>query len=217
MSVIAQIHAARDAVHLPKTYENAKTALAQCASLDECSEWADKAAALASYAKQAEDEELEKMAVRIRGRAVRRMGEILKQIEPQRGANQNIQADDHHKVLTRTDAARDAGISPYQAKTAIRVANVENFDELIESDSPPTTTKLAEMGTVRRVLDLKGRDPQAFNRCLHFVAAFEGFLDELGRFDHSQIIAELSPTEAAELRGYITRIDAALDHIITRI
>ncbi len=50
---------------LPQTYQSAKTALAECASIDECQTWADKAAALASYAKQANDDELMKMAVRI--------------------------------------------------------------------------------------------------------------------------------------------------------
>jgi hypothetical protein len=42
----------------------------------------DKAAALASYAKQAGDDEMMKTAVRIRDRAIRRAGELLKQIEP---------------------------------------------------------------------------------------------------------------------------------------
>jgi hypothetical protein len=37
------------------TYERAKAALAQCASIDECQKWANKAEALASYAKQAHD------------------------------------------------------------------------------------------------------------------------------------------------------------------
>ena len=44
---------------LPATYEAAKTALMECDRIDECMAWADKMAALASYAKQIEDEELE--------------------------------------------------------------------------------------------------------------------------------------------------------------
>ena len=57
---------------LPRTYEAAREALATCQDIDECKEWADKAAALASYAKQAEDETLLKMAARIKARATRR-------------------------------------------------------------------------------------------------------------------------------------------------
>ena len=33
---------------LPKAYESAKTALAECTRIDECREWANKAQALAS-------------------------------------------------------------------------------------------------------------------------------------------------------------------------
>jgi hypothetical protein len=36
---------------LPATYEQAKLALASCERIDECWEWANKAEALASYAK----------------------------------------------------------------------------------------------------------------------------------------------------------------------
>ena len=43
---------------LPKSYREAKAALAKCESVDECAEWADKAAAIASYARQADDLEL---------------------------------------------------------------------------------------------------------------------------------------------------------------
>ena len=65
---------------LPATYEGAKVALAECTRLDECQDWADKAEALASYAKQAQDDELRKMADRIQARAIRRCGELLQQI-----------------------------------------------------------------------------------------------------------------------------------------
>ena len=40
---------------LPETYKHAVDALARCESLDECKSWSDKAAALSSYAKQADD------------------------------------------------------------------------------------------------------------------------------------------------------------------
>ena len=58
---------------LPATYEAAKTALANCARIDECQGWADKMAALASYARQVKDDELRKMADRIKARAIRRI------------------------------------------------------------------------------------------------------------------------------------------------
>lgn len=64
---------------LPASYEAAKNALAECSRLDECQAWADKAEAMASYARQAKDESLRKMALQIEALSYRCMGEILKE------------------------------------------------------------------------------------------------------------------------------------------
>ena len=53
--------------------------MSTCNRIDECHEWANKAEALASYAKMADDDSMRKMADRIQARAVRRCGELLKQ------------------------------------------------------------------------------------------------------------------------------------------
>jgi len=115
----------------PAVYRNAKVALVHCVSIDECQSWADKAAALASYARQADDKELEVMAARIRGRAIRRAGELLKQIEPQNGGDRK--SDEYQGVgsdtlITRKDVAEQAGMSKRQAVTAVRVANIADDD-----------------------------------------------------------------------------------------
>lgn len=92
---------------LPKSYEQAKSALANCERLDECQDWADKAAALASYAKQANDDQLEKMAIRIRARAVRRAGELLKQFDARGGdQSKSVSAD----TFGQREAAEQAGM-----------------------------------------------------------------------------------------------------------
>ena len=54
LAIMSELPEAR----LPVSYEAARTALANCAQVDECKDWADKALALASYAKQANDETL---------------------------------------------------------------------------------------------------------------------------------------------------------------
>lgn len=133
---------------LPAVYESARTALATCEQIDECKEWSDKAQALRSYALQAEDQSLLNHAMRIQSRAARRMGELLDQIEPKQGANQNIGMGDHTKVLTRTSAAEAAGLSKHQQVQAVRVARVpaEEFERQVESENPPTITALAEQG-----------------------------------------------------------------------
>src|SRR4029077_1414514 len=60
------------AARLPATYEEARAAIAECERIDECKGWSDRAAALASYARQAKDDSLRVMAVRIQARAERR-------------------------------------------------------------------------------------------------------------------------------------------------
>lgn len=218
----ATINAA--SARLPQTYENAKTALANCAQLDECQDWADKAAALASYAKQANDDEMMKMAVRIRDRAIRRAGELLKQIEPGQGARDGKRADGADTPLTRTEAARQAGMSERQQVTAVRVANVPaaDFEKQVESQNPPTVTALAEQGkkpapAPKPVIDLKGRDPGEFNRALHFVGAFEEYQRDVEKIDADAILPILNDSERERVRKAIAAIDAFHDRIITRI
>jgi hypothetical protein len=70
---------------LPALYKNAKTALAECWRVDECKAIKDRAIAMAVYAKQAKDEAFMKVAVRIQDRAIRRLGELLQEIEPSKG------------------------------------------------------------------------------------------------------------------------------------
>lgn len=53
-------HISVDRARLPQSYEAAKNALANCMSIDECQTWANKAEALASYAKQSNDDTLRK-------------------------------------------------------------------------------------------------------------------------------------------------------------
>jgi len=202
---------------LPESYERAKTALAECQNIDECQAWADKAEALASYAKQADDDSLRKMADRIQARAIRRAGELLKQIEPaknQHDANARAGA----QPSTREQAATEAGLSPHQRKQALRVANVpeQDFIEQVESDSPPTVTKLAKQGK-RKPVDLKGRDPSEFNKALHFIAAFERHLKKCREYDIEQVVASLNDDERKRLRDIIDKVDSIHDQIMTRI
>lgn len=116
MNAITTINPAN--ARLPQTYESAKNALTQCMALDECKDWADKAAALASYAKQANDDELMKMATRIRDRAIRRAGELLQQIDG-RGGDHSKTVGDHGFAPTQRQAAADAGMSEHQQLQAV--------------------------------------------------------------------------------------------------
>lgn len=205
---------------LPRTYQEAQVALSECSQIDECKDWADKASALASYARQADDHELERMAQRIRARAIRRAGELLKQIEPNPGGRPKT-SDASDRGFYRGDAARDAGLSERQAKQATRVANIpeREFEAQVDSPKPPTLSQFAAQGTKPRenIVDLQGRDPDEFNLAMHYVGGFERTAKDLEKEPHEKAIPILNEKERQRLRAAIQRIDAITDKTITRI
>jgi hypothetical protein len=134
---------------LPNTYVDARNALAKCDRIDECKSWADKAAALASYAKQAEDDQMLVMARRIQLRALERGGELLAAVKAARGGDRgNAATGGRPPVGSRKAMANSAGLSPDQAKTMLRIVNVPPAirDAMIESAAPPTAQEMADRG-----------------------------------------------------------------------
>jgi len=161
------------------------------------------------------------MSQRIRARAIRRAGELLKQIEPGQGAR-----DGKREVGTRPplrqEVAAQAGMSSHQAKQAIRVASVPQdvFDMVIDEDQPATITQLADMGKKTQpkpFIDLQGRDPKEFNRSMHFVGMIEYYQRQIAGVDLEVILPGLDAQEAGQVRSAITKIDAIHDQIVTRI
>lgn len=201
---------------LPAAYEAAKTALANCASIDECQEWANKAEALASYAKQADDDTLRKHADRIQARAVRRCGELLKQFNG-RGVNQYTK-DDEGTLITQKQAASDAGLSDHQRVTAVRVANVPepDFDAAVESEAPPTVTKLADMGRVPRQPD-PAPAPPGFKAATNLIGAVKRFAEFCEQNDAIHVAGGVYDYERAELKKHVGTIDRWLDRFVINL
>lgn len=208
---------------LPARYEAAKLALAECSNIDECKDWSDKAQALASYAKQSQDSELEKHAQRIRARAVRRCGELLKEIEKGHGQNQNNSGDAPTKVLTRKEAATQAGLSKDQAVQSIRVANVpeSDFESQVECDNPPTITALAEQGKQSRqtspVYEQQGMTKQEFQAGMYLAAALEAYVNETKKFDPQNVVNGRTDREKQKLRELIAKTDSYHDQLIAKL
>jgi hypothetical protein len=127
---------ARDSNASPPTrYEAAKLALAECLRVDECKDWVDKAATLQYWAQQRDDKELIDYAKRIHARAVRRCGELLKEIAPDdNGGGRRWRK--RELTPSRTQAAADAGLSVHQKREALRVANVpcKDFEKAVDED-----------------------------------------------------------------------------------
>jgi hypothetical protein len=201
---------------LPARYEAAKTAIAECDRIDELKDLADKHAALASYARMAKDDTMRLMAIRIQERALRRAGQLLKQIEPATGAHLK---SDGAVTLSRKQAATDAGLSERQRITAIRIANVpeREFESAVESGSPPTITELAMRGTVCRAetpAPVVIVDPIEVDRTQMALRAFAQFC---GSHDPVSIARSIAAPDAFELRGYVHSIDGWLDQFVTHL
>ena len=138
---------------LPVNYVQAKQAVAACARIDECKSWADKAVALAAYARQMKDTKMLDDARRIQDRAIRRGGELLQQVKSQKDAKFTKSLKGTAAPINgRAAAGRDAGLSTAQIKQALRVARVpeQQFEALVESDRPPSPKQLAEVGTKKQ-------------------------------------------------------------------
>lgn len=194
---------------LPQTYESAKAALAECSRIDECHEWANKAEALASYARQADDDTLRKLADRIQARAVRRCGELLKQYNGH-GNNQHGGG-----AVPMHTAGNDAGMSARQIKTAARVASIpaDEFERTIESDAPPTVTRLAEMGTQRRAPD----PPEGFAQATRLLGNVRRFAEFCRDHDAQHVAGGVMPAETLKLREMVGAIDGWLDRFVINL
>ena len=207
---------------LPIVYERATKALAECARIDECQDWANKAKALASYARQSKDDTLRKMADRIQARAIRRCGELLKQVEARQGANQNIRDCSDMKVLTRTEAATQAGLSERQKVTALRVASIPQpeFEREVESEQPPTITKLAEQGKQEKpkpLHDLEGIDPYLYARATELQGAIKRLAAYCQKHDPKAIAGAFKHHEKDQIRSSISHVEAWIDQFIVNL
>jgi hypothetical protein len=203
---------------LPASYEQAKTALAECSRIDECQEWANKAEALASYARQADDDSLRKLADRIQARAVRRCGELLKQFDG-RPLNSAKQADGGDALTSRREAAANAGMSKDQQVTAVRVANVpaDQFEAAVESETPPTVTALAEAGKqsrVPRAPAVASTAPAGFKQATHLIGVVRNFADFCQKNDPVLVAGGLMNPEVHEVRNFVGVIDGWLDRFV---
>jgi hypothetical protein len=133
---------------LPINYKAAKQALAECDRVDECKTWADKAEAVATYARISSDREMELTARRIRLRAIARIGELLLQIpNTSRGlhtAGAQLKGGSLPNPASRLGIGRAAGLRPQDVNQALSIARIppEIREVAIESADPPKPSVL---------------------------------------------------------------------------
>ena len=176
---------------LPNTYVAAKAALAECVRIDELKGVEDVAKLRAAAAQMANDTEMENQAKRIRARAVRRMGELVNEIPAESPGPSKI-GQGAPTQLSKTEAAREAGLSKHQQNQAVNVANVpeEQFDEMVDGgESPASVTAIAKEGRKPKpkpvVIDTDGRSNEEYRRAMymtgiikHYSQQIKGFVDD---------------------------------------
>jgi len=190
-----------NAARLPSVYQAAKVALAECERMDECKDWADKMEALASYARQADDDALLKHCMRIKARAIDRCGEILRAVPA--AVNRHQVTSGGNAPTGRMQAARDAGLSRDQAVTAIRVNKVPRdiFEAAVESDTPPTIETLASLNSetthiIRPADDyLNGRDAADFEQGTRLMGLLDWVRKRSATLDVTAALRGLSDSE----------------------
>jgi hypothetical protein len=160
-------------VALPAWYEAAVKALEQCDHAQESTVFIDMAQRAQLLARQAKDQTMILLAKRINFRAWHKLGELLKQVPsihsgPPRSGETIEEAADRRQTRkhgpnegpqpSRTAIARQAGVSPGMATRAERFADIprEIFEELIESQDPPSGTQLLEIAAMGAGMDKKG-------------------------------------------------------------
>jgi hypothetical protein len=200
---------------LPVNYERAKEALATCTRIDECKDWADKMAALASYAKQADDTTLHDFAVRISSRAIKRCGDLLQEFDG-RGGDRKSGGDPTSDRQTQRQAAKAAGMSKDQQVAAVRVANVpdEEFEAAVEREHPATVTELAEMGKTARP---KRDVPPKFQEATYILGVLRPLEGFLAANPAREVAGAIRPHEVKQLRAWAEATRAWLHELLAHL
>lgn len=214
----------RDNVNLPAAYEAAKEALMTFDKVDECKEWADAADAAAYYGRQSKNKELEIMALRIRLRAIRRIGELLMQIKSQKGGGKKLKGT--RVPFSRETAAKKAGLTLNQAKTAMRIARVSGhtFEKQVESEVPPPVKEMAAQGlppkkylTPQEVFIQSGMTKKVFQAGMYFRGDVRSYLKSCEKYELQDIVDGTYPEDRAKLKNDLLLIEKFQQQLKTKL
>lgn len=197
-------------VAIPVSYQKAVTAIQECHAIDEAKEWTDKMSALALYYKQSKDETLENYAKRIKYRAKKRMGELLKQYDA-RPKNLLNQSNVNDTLVSQKEVAQSIGLSQRQKVEAVRFANVpeQKFEELIESDNIPTQTEIAELGKKK-----SKTKPNNYAKVLSVKYAIKDLIKEINDKDPIYVLDALDEESKKEMLEMIKTVENWFDTFV---
>lgn len=189
---------------LPINYEAAKKALAECVSVDEVKEWQDRAAAIASYARQIKDGSLQDLARRVQLRALRRLGELI--------------GDDWRLW----DAAKRNGLTKGRVRAAKKVASIpiEEFEKTIEKPMVPSVTWFADSLINQRTTDHQWRVEDIsdhYRRMRNLLSYIETAMQGFEQDGWRERMVSLKINEAPKLRERLVRVTEWLDEYEQRL
>ena len=103
-------------------YDATRQALIECATIDEAKGIKDKAQALAAYARQVKDNELEKRSVEIRERARIKFGGLSLALPKAKPGPSTDTSQNGEVIVSKSEALADAGVSTSEANRAEKLA-----------------------------------------------------------------------------------------------
>lgn len=178
-------------------YGAAKAAIQLCTTIIETKQWADKADALAAYAKIYHDEQLLRDARKLRVVAGRKMGLLAL-------SENHTKLDSRGIVRNGTcDLLMDSGLPRRHARNVIAVARLTNdtFDRAIDRPIAPTMSTLAKM--------YENRTPQ--------LSELKQALSRLCRCDSAELKQELlseTPIFKNQLKTQVTEALEVCDAVL---
>lgn len=206
-----------ETVPFPVIYERARSTLRECERIDECKDMADQAQAIAMYAKQAKNKELEFTARRIRLRAWERIGEFLLQVKPGKPHESpslgkgggSGRAKNPHSI---SGVARAAGLDPRSAHHAMRIAAAPRdiVDAAIDGPTPANAPTALAKSLPRRQLPVANRG-DAYMRTFGKYGWVDRFLHNMKRSDAAELATQFDASESARARRSMIEIMEWLD------
>lgn len=139
-----------DNARLPTNYNQAARAMAKLASLDECVEWKNKGTAMASYARQMNDTQLQQHAWEVKERAERRFGELSQGIKGKQGQRTDKQPVAKPATSSKKQTLEKVNVTQSVAHKAEQKAkipdaefekHIENGKQRIAQGKPPVPAK----------------------------------------------------------------------------
>ncbi len=139
-------------------YEAARQALIEAKSIDEVKQIKDKSEALRHYAKQSKDIDMANWAAEIRIRAERRMGEMLREQDKNKGGTAEKESYPSHDASSRTPTLKEVGITHSESSRAQKIASVpEDEFEAVIAEHKEKSIELTS-ATVRRLTASKEKE-----------------------------------------------------------